>query len=94
VAVLFISEAWSVGFKSEDRSKYVDEKGSLKKGLKDVEGRKECIVFTFETKLLSETITIEIDRSLGEPKLLEGQSRGMTEGGRFHELLTMPITNN
>jgi len=94
IAVLFINEAWGASIKEKDKGGLLNEDGSLKMRVRDMENSKEMIVIVFETKLLSQTSTIEIDRSKGEAVLLEEEMGGITIGGRFHDILTMPIGSN
>ena len=95
VAILFISEAYTKAVENGKDSEFINENGTLKKPVREMEGRKECIVIKFETKLFAESSMIEIVRSTGgEPMLMEEEKGGRTISGRFCDLLVNPISKN
>ena len=93
IAVLFFSEAWTKAINKGEESEYLNPNGSVKAPIRDMYGKKECIIFNFETKLFAQSSFIEIIRE-GDTVTLMEEKTGGTGSGRFHDLLVMPLNKN
>ena len=94
LAYMFISEAWVTKHDVKDgENGYKNPDGTYKRPSESPD-KIECIFVTFETKIQSEVICIEIKRDGDKIKFGHEQRNGKTIGGRFSDMLKMPVIKN
>jgi hypothetical protein len=89
VSLFIISEAWKKKF--DKQSSEIADYKSGKKRVSDSDDKEECVIITYETKLISETISFEIDRSNNE---LINMDSGTSGGGNFSNILCDVVNLN
>lgn len=91
-AIIFAHEGYMASVPIHEKHKIINEDGTKIKPIKDVEGRKECIVIAFETKSgESEAIIIEIEnQKLGKEERIKDKKNE----GLFGNFFATPVWVN